>query len=78
MDQKSYEKEKAQVRKKWQLSEDAEVDFYEMGEKNPCQHFFVYKTSQWVECRNCHWGLQVGVNDSLVDGHLYSNGQKVL
>ena len=78
MEAKSYEKEKSQVREKWHLSDDAEVDFCEVITGSSCKHEFVHKTTQWAECINCHWGIQVGINDKIVDGHLYSNGLKVL
>jgi len=66
------------VRRKWHLPKEAEVEFHELENKKPCKHKFFYRTSQWIECENCHWGLQVGIKDTVVDGHLYSDGRKII
>lgn len=71
-------KAEEQVRRRWDLPKDADVEFHEVEKSKPCKHYFVQVTGQWIECKKCHWGLQVSVNDKIVNGHLYSNGRKVI
>ena len=65
------------VRRKWHLPKEAEVEFHEVKSK-PCKHYFIQKTAQWIECKKCHWGLQMSVGDTLNDGHLYFQRKKVV
>ncbi len=66
------------VKERWHLPKDAEVEFHELKSNKPCEPDFLIVSGQWIECKHCHWGLQVGIDDELVDGHLYSNGRKVI
>lgn len=40
-------------------------------------HYFVQVAGDKVQC-NCGWGFNVGVQDVLTEGHLYSNGKKII
>lgn len=73
-----HQKEEAIIKRKWDLPREAEVEFHEMDRDKPCKHYFVRKTGQWIECKKCHWGLQLSAYDELVNGHLYSNGRKII
>jgi len=70
-------RKQAEVRRKWHLPKDAEVEFHEVEKSKPCKHYFIQRTAQWIECK-CGWGLQMSVGDTLTNGHLYSNGKKVV
>jgi len=47
-------------------------------EKPKCNHFFIYKKANVVECKNCHAGYFIGPGWKVDKGHLYKGKQLVI
>jgi hypothetical protein len=43
-----------------------------------CPHHFEYVSGIEVQCTNCPWGLYVGQEDTVVDGHLFHQGKQII
>ena len=50
---------------------DAEVEVIELKEPKECEHFFIHRSSQEVECRKCHVGYYLSIGDRVQNGHIY-------
>ena len=58
--------------------EKAEVNDIVLKELKKCEHNFEMRKSGEAKCGKCHFGIYLGPDDKVKNGHLYYRGKLVL
>lgn len=50
----------------------------EPQEMHPGKHHFIRKSAREAQCTHCDWGLYLGADDVVKDGHIYDEKGKLI
>lgn len=50
----------------------------EIKDRPGCVHRFEYTSATAIKCMQCHVGFYIGMNDRLINGHLYHGTDLIL